>query len=172
MSNSSKDVCLSDSVDSSNSDWEFIERKISEKMLKKIEKNDTNIRKILLIQEKILKNISTVVNENKNYMEENRKIYTQLLNNCYAIQKETKHFLCENRKCYISAIERVYNKEEDNIKELKPILEEMKCDQEKLTNQLDSPINDLRIDNHLWRKYSHKNQPTIKHYMSNMFYNK
>ena len=39
----SNSICLSDSCESNTSEWEFIEQKISEKMLKKIEKNDRSI---------------------------------------------------------------------------------------------------------------------------------
>ena len=143
-------VSLTDSYESNSSDWDFIERKISDKLLKKIEKNDVKIEKILLIQEKILNNINNVVNESKKYMEENRIIYTDLIKNCYLMQKETKDLVNENRNEFLTILNDLFKNNESSK---------------------DNPINNLRIDNHLWRKYSHKNLPTMKNYISNILNN-
>ncbi len=142
--------------------WELIDKKVMEK----IDHIEKNMKKVLESQEKILNCINIILKDHYSYLTENRKIYTELLNNCYNMQKETKKILQENRVLYLDNIQKVYDKEVKNTK----ILTSLKNDQKYVTPEI-SGINDLRVDNILWREYSHKNtQASMKNFLSGMLF--
>jgi len=85
---------------------------------------------------------------------ENRSLYLNYIKQNHDITCKVVEILEENRKLYLSALNEVEHKEDENIKSLKPILEDVSRQNELLSKNLSSPFLMDRVYNRFWRSYN------------------
>ncbi len=88
---------------------------------------------------------------------ENRSLYLNYIKQNHDITCKVVEILEENRKLYLNAINDVEHKEDENIKTLKPILEDVSRQNELLQKNLSSPFLMDRVYNRFWRVGGYKN---------------
>jgi hypothetical protein len=82
---------------------------------------------------------------------ENRKLYTDSIKQNNELSKHVVTILEENRRIYLNAFNEVEIKEEENLKMLKPILEDVTRQNELLTKNITSPFLRDRLNYRYWR---------------------
>lgn len=93
---------------------------------------------------------------------ENRDLYTNFIKKNQEITEKVVAILEENRRIYLEAFTEVENKEDENLKALKPILEDMSRQNEIITQKMASPFLTDRIHYRKWRSLAyHKGEPNL-----------
>ena len=94
------------------------------------------------------------MNANKKYdtiiqlLKDNNSLQNKILEENNHISEENMKLLQENRKIYMDALEKIYETEK---KELKPILQKLYENNDKLTKNINLPYFDDRLMNRMWR---------------------
>lgn len=119
-------------INSIESQMNIVNEKISsfEKAFKESHEKLINIEKILM---------------------DNRTLYLNYIKQNHDITCKVVEILEENRKLYLNAINEVEHKEDENIRSLKPILEDVSRQNEILSKNLSAPFLMDRVYNRFWR---------------------
>jgi len=110
--------------------------------------------KIILLEQSFKESHEKLTNIEKILME-NRTLYLNYIKQNHDITCKVVEILEENRKLYLSALNEVEHKEDENIKTLKPILEDVSRQNEMLSKNLSSPFLMDRLYNRFWRSSFH-----------------
>ena len=122
----------------------------SPNMFEKIEKIEDRINNI----ETLLESISNKITIDNSQYSGNSEQYLNMLQQIEEISKSNKTILQENRKMYTNALEKIQNTGEQNMDEIRPILNEMTSNTQKLENNICDPYFSSRIFYRNWRNNS------------------
>ena len=82
---------------------------------------------------------------------ENRTLYLNYIKQNHDITCKVVEILEENRRLYLNALNEVEHKEDENMKTLKPMLEDVSRQNEILQKNISSPFLMDRVYNRFWR---------------------
>ena len=122
----------------------------SPNMSEKIEAIDIKVTNI----EQLLKKISSKLENNKSQYVVNKNEYLDMLQKIEEISKSNKQILQENRKMYTEALEKIQNTEVQNMDEIRPILNDMNTNTQKLESNICDPLLNSRMLYRSWRNFS------------------
>ena len=106
--------------------------------------------KVEELEEKIL-SLSSKIDNIEVILMQNRTLYTNFIKENHEITKTVVDILRENRRIYLDAFDEVEHKEDENIKALKPILEDVSRQNEMLKKNMSSPFLNDRLHYRYWR---------------------
>ena len=130
-------------------DWELMDQILSNKVDKIIEEQ-VKLNKRISNLEKMTEESLNINKQILLMLQENRDLYTKMMQQTLNTEKETINILHDNRGVYTDMM-----KEAINIKNNREdVIQSLHTD--KTLNNTESNI---RIDNALWRKYTHNKNP-------------
>jgi hypothetical protein len=121
---------------------------------------NNNSDKTLLNLEKKIDSIQDKLDRINAFLNENRSLYVDIIKQNQDMTQKIQHMtqkiietLEENRSIYLKAINSVENKEDENLKAIKPLLENVKEQSDFLTKKMSSPFLKDRIHYRYWRSH-------------------
>ena len=131
-------------TNSSMSDFEIIS---TPSMFEKMEKLEQRFDKF----ENLLESINKRLQEDHTEFSNNKNEYLKMFKKIEEISATNKNILQENRTIYTSALDKLQNTTGNNFNELKPILDKMYQNTNKLDKDLLKDINTSRQSYRNWR---------------------
>ena len=152
---------MSNLINSSHSDFEII---VSPNMVENIDSINNkiiNLNSKMDNIENMLTKISKKIDDDHNFFVGNKEEYINILNKIENVSKKNKNILEENRTMYTKALTKIQTTEEKHMEELRPILNEMTENTQKLENNICDPFLSSRIFYRNWRNKMIPNHSNI-----------